>query len=59
MVRDFSRYALDLYSKSAATQPQQEACLKMIKKPVADAEKFERVLKEHVYSLIDTYEMNQ
>jgi len=58
MVRDFSRYALDLYSKSSTTESQQAPCLKMIKKPVADNEKFEKVLNEHVYSLIDAYEMN-
>ena len=58
MVRDFSRYALDLYSKSSSTEPQQEACLKMIKKPVVDNEKFAKVLNEHVYALIDAYEMN-
>jgi len=58
MVRDFSRYALDIYSKNAATEKQQEICLKMIKKPVLNMERFEKVLNEHVYSLVDTYEMN-
>lgn len=58
MVRDFSRYGLEIYSKNSATEKQQQICLKMIKKPVVDMEKFEKVLNEHVYSLVDTYEMN-
>jgi len=58
MIRDFSRFALDLHCKASATESQQDVCLKMIKRPVADEEKFEKVLKTHVYSLIDTYEMN-
>jgi acyl-CoA dehydrogenase len=57
-VRDFSRYALDIQGKSAATPAQQEACYKMIKAPVHDEEKFERVLKNNVYSLVDEYIMN-
>ncbi|MBW1898791.1 MAG: acyl-CoA dehydrogenase, partial [Deltaproteobacteria bacterium] len=52
MVRDFSRYALDIYSRNSATEQQQSICLKMIKKPVVNMESFERVLKDHVYSLI-------
>ena len=58
MVRDFSKFGLELYEKGLSTAPQQDACLKMIKRPVVDNDKFERVLKEHVYALIDTYEMN-
>jgi len=58
MVRDFSQFGLELYGKALSTQPQQDACLKMIKRPVKDNEKFENVLKNHVYSLIDAYEMN-
>ncbi len=58
MVRDFSKFGLELYEKGLSTDAQQGACLKMIKRPAVDNDKFERVLKDHVYSLIDTYEMN-
>jgi len=57
-VRDFSRYAVDIHGKATATQAQKDQALKMIKSPVADTEEFEQVLKEHVYSLVDAYEMN-
>lgn len=59
MVRDFSRYAVDLYGKSTTTEIQQAACLKMINKPVVDEAKFEKVLKDNVYSLVDAYSMNE
>ncbi len=58
MVRDFAEYGLDLCSKPSNTTQQQDACMKMVKRPVHDQERFETVLKDHVYSLIDTYEMN-
>ncbi|MCP4137167.1 MAG: acyl-CoA dehydrogenase [bacterium] len=56
-VRDFSKYALNLYSKSSGTDAQQEKCLAMIKKPVVDEEQYEKVLQEDVYTLVDAYEM--
>lgn len=57
-VRDFSRYAMDIQHKSAATEAQKAACVAMMKTPVQDAEKFERVLASEVYSLVDAYTMN-
>jgi acyl-CoA dehydrogenase len=59
MVRDFSKYALQLYSKTSSTTQQMEFYMKMIKKPVVDDERFERVWKNYVYALKDTYEMNK
>ncbi|MCB1175000.1 MAG: acyl-CoA dehydrogenase [Leptospiraceae bacterium] len=58
MVRDFSRYALQLYSKSSSTAAQQAICMEMIRKPVVDKDQFDRVWQQKVYSLKDTYEMN-
>ena len=40
MVRDFSKFALQLYSKTGSTGQQMELCLKMIKKPVKDMDRF-------------------
>jgi len=57
MVRDFSDYGLELYGKPTSTEAQQAACMKMLKRPDANPERFETVLKDHVYSLIDAYEM--
>ena len=58
MVRDFSRFALQLYSKTGATEEQMALCLQMIKKPVKDVERFDRVWQKHVAVLDGAYAMN-
>ena len=58
MVRDFSKYALQLYSQRATGEAQLEHCLAMIKKPRVDRELFRRVYANHVAVLTDSYAMN-
>ncbi len=58
LVRDFSKYALQLYQKKSNSDLQKEMCLKMIKNPVVDQAKFDRVWKNHVYALKGQYKMN-
>jgi len=58
MVRDFSKFALQLYSKTSSTKEQMELCLKMIRKPVVDVARYERVWNEHVFALKGQYQMN-
>ena len=58
MVRDFSKFALQLYSKTGSTEQQMKLCLKMIKKPVKDLERFKRVWEKHIAVLDGAYEMN-
>jgi len=58
MVRDFSKFALQLYSKTGSTEQQMKLCLKMIKKPVKDLERFNRVWEKHIAVLDGAYEMN-
>jgi acyl-CoA dehydrogenase len=58
LVRDFSKYALQLYSKTSSSERQMELCLEMLRKPVVDTDRFERVLANHVYSLVGAYSMN-
>jgi len=57
MVRDFSKYALQLYSKPSASAAQQALCLEMIRRPVVDAARFERVWAQRVFCERDAYEM--
>jgi len=57
-VRDFSKFALQLYSKTSSTSEQMDLCMKMIRKPVVDTARFERVLENHIYSLKGQYRMN-
>jgi acyl-CoA dehydrogenase len=58
MVRDFSRYALQLLSKPSSTEQQQEILRRCIRKPHVDEDRFRRVWDE-VYSLKGLYEMKK
>jgi acyl-CoA dehydrogenase len=57
LVRDVSKFALQLYSKPTSTSAQQDFCLKMIRRPVVDQERYQRVWQS-VHALKDEYEMN-
>ncbi|MEQ8200742.1 MAG: acyl-CoA dehydrogenase, partial [Syntrophomonadaceae bacterium] len=57
-IRDFSKYALELYGKPQNSEAQLEKILKMIKRPVPNQEEFKDVLMTDVYSLIDVYIQN-
>jgi acyl-CoA dehydrogenase len=56
LVRDFSKYTLQLYSKPSSSPQQMELCLRMLRKPVVDAGRFGRVW-EQVHALKDIYEL--
>ena len=57
MVRDFSGHALNLYSKPSSTETQMQHCLEMIRKPIVDTDRYDRVWQQ-VHDLRDEYEMN-
>jgi len=56
LVRDFSKHALQLYSKPSSSSRQMELCLRMLRKPVVDLGRFNRVW-EQVHALKDAYEL--
>ena len=58
MIRDFSKFALQLYSKTSATDQQMAQCLKMIRKPLANPARFDRIWQDRVYALKGAYRMN-
>lgn len=58
MVRDFSKYAVNILTKPSNTELQQELAKELIQTPVANAERFEKIFQEHIYSLKGSYEMN-
>jgi len=58
MVRDFSKFALQLYLKTSSTDQQMELCQQMVRKPVVDPDRFERVLQKHIYSQKGLYKIN-
>jgi acyl-CoA dehydrogenase len=59
MVRDFSKYALELHNKPSSSSKQMEICLKMLRKPAADQAQYEQVWEEYVHALNGEYEMNE
>ena len=59
MVRDFSKFALQIYSKTSSTEAQMDICMKMIKKPAVDLERFNRIWEDYVYSHKGAYQMNE
>ena len=58
MIRDFAKYALQLYTKGCTTFIQQKICQRMIKRPVVDKKRFSRVWETYVIALKNQYEMN-
>jgi len=58
LVRDFSRFAVQLHGKPSTSAAQADYCMKMIRRPAADAARSERIWREHVHALRDAYEMN-
>ncbi len=56
LVRDFSKFAVGLSMKDSSTSAQQDACVRMIRKPAVDEARFERVL-DQVLALNGHYEM--
>ena len=61
MVRDFSKYALQLYSKTGSTNEQQNVCLSMIMKQSCTDEDLQRSEQvwEEIVKLDGAYEMNK
>ena len=57
MVRDMSRFALQVHSQPSSTAEQMDLCLSMIRKTSLDPARSQRVLEVHVYSLNGAYAM--
>jgi acyl-CoA dehydrogenase len=58
LVRDCSKFALEIHQKHNATDGQMDICKRMIRKPVVDQERFTKIFDEHVFALKDAYEMS-
>jgi acyl-CoA dehydrogenase len=56
-VRDFSRFAVQLHGKPATTAEQADFALRMIRRPVLDAARWDGVWRGSVLSLAGAYEM--
>jgi len=59
MVRDFSAFALELHNKPSSSDGQMDYARRMIRKPVVNEERYQRVWQEHVLSMKGQYTMPQ
>lgn len=57
MIRDFSKAALQLYGRRSSTPAQMAVCMEMIRKPVVDEDRFQRIWTGRVLAEKDAYEM--
>jgi acyl-CoA dehydrogenase len=57
MIRDFSKFAIDIHTKPSNSDKQKEMALAMIKAPVPNPERFNRIWEKDVYSLKGQYKM--
>jgi acyl-CoA dehydrogenase len=58
MVRDFSRYALELHNKPSSSEAQMDYARRMIRKPVTDEARYQAVWEDHVFALRGQYQMH-
>ena len=58
LVRDFSRFAVILHGKPTTTPAQAEHCLRMVRRPTPDPDRYGRVWEQQVFALRDAYTMN-
>ncbi len=57
MVRDFTKFAIQLYSKPQSTEAQMELCRTMVRKPLVDTERYDQIWEE-VFALRNAYAMS-
>ncbi|MBF0121008.1 MAG: acyl-CoA dehydrogenase [Desulfobacterales bacterium] len=58
MVRDFSKYALNIHTKPSNTEKQKDLSLKIIKTPVPNPKRSAKIWKDHVYAMKGQYKLN-
>lgn len=59
MIRDFSKYAVTILTKPSNSEKQKALARELIKTPVPNAARFEKIWQEQVYTLNGEYEMGQ
>ena len=59
MVRDFSKFALELHNKTNSSQKQMEFCLQMLRKPETNPDQYSQIWEDYVHVLNGEYEMNE
>jgi acyl-CoA dehydrogenase len=58
LVRDFSKFALEMYSRPSSTEKQMEYCMRIIQKPKVDFNRTKTIWEKYVFTNAAIYEMN-
>ena len=58
IVRDFSKFALEMYQRPSSSEKQMEYCMRMIQKPAVDFNRAKTIWNKYVFTNVDAYEMN-
>ena len=58
MVRDFSKFALEIHNKPSSSDKQMEFCRTMMRKANFDETRYNKIWNEYAYAMKDQYEMN-
>ena len=58
MVRDFSKFALEIHNKPSSSEKQMEFCRTMMRKANFDETRYNKIWNEYAYAMKDQYEMN-
>ncbi|MCD6584780.1 MAG: acyl-CoA dehydrogenase, partial [Desulfobacteraceae bacterium] len=59
MIRDFSRFALNIHTKPSSSEKQKELSMAMIKAPIANEERFNKVWETYAFAMKGQYTMNE
>jgi acyl-CoA dehydrogenase len=59
MIRDFSRYALNIHTKPSSSGKQKELSMAMIKAPIPNEERFNKVWETYAFAMKGQYTMNE
>tara|TARA_R110001592_G_scaffold65716_1_gene201695 strand:- start:5620 stop:7329 length:1710 start_codon:yes stop_codon:yes gene_type:complete len=57
LIRDFSKYSVNILTKPSNSEEQQNFARELIKTPIPNAQRFEKIFKEQIYTLKGEYQM--
>jgi acyl-CoA dehydrogenase len=57
LIRDFSKYAVNILTKPSNSEAQQDYARELIKIPIPNAQRFEKIFNEQIYTLKGEYQM--
>ena len=57
LIRDFSKYAVNILTKPSNSEAQQTFAKELIKTPIPNAARFEKIFNEQIYTLKGEYQM--